>query len=225
MTTRLPPTLALLLMTLVAVGAAGALGQEVTDSMLVEVRGPLADVEIATVEIAIEGPVPVGYQFIVLARAFDSDSARIDAAYFWSSTHPEYVSVRALSDSTAVVTALRKTRDPEGAPLVGTDGEPIRPYVILRATERGEIRIAGMGPQGEFLGLDGFTLQCSMDAEGRCLDPGPHGYACAYYVRDDRLVLQSDLPPRCPILFPPDPSSPRKLQERVVPFQVLAASG
>ena len=210
----------------------------ITDTMIITIRGNLAQVEIAQAEIFVV-PMRIGDTGNLVARAFDEAGDPIDATYFWEVSDPTKMLLTVTSDSTATITALRKTeRDSQGNPI------PI--VITLKAVQTTEVAIgAWRSADGKFLGWnDNITLPCAAHSDGQLAwkalaesdDPRItddlraesgawcSAQLCAYALRGNRLVLASDIPPTCPALWEPVEGSTRPMSDRVIPFYALAST-
>lgn len=196
--------------------------QEIADTMRITIRGDLARTEIVRAEVFVQD-LRIGQQGVLVAQAYDSDGDPVEADFFWESMAPDTLAIEVTSDSTATVTALHKA--------------PAGVIVKLTATEKTRVVIAAWrSADGKFLGIDQFTLQCAALPDGTLsytvieepeLRAEAAGWCsaqlCAYAVKEERMVLQSALPPECPLLF--GAGNPgRPLSSRVVPFAALQAS-
>lgn len=199
-------------------GSSPLQAQEISDTLRITVRGNLARVEIAMAEVIVS-PMKVGQQGVLIARAYDDDGDPMVADFFWESSDPTLVSIAVTSDSTAVITALKKTTEEVS--------------IILRATEKLEIYVAAWrSADGMFLGINEFTLDCAAYPDGTLAHLSPtypadaprwcEAQLCAYGIRGDQLVVQSALPPVCPILYQPPGKSDYTMPERIVSFTALA---
>lgn len=199
----------------------------IVDTMVITIRGNLASVEIAMVDVFVI-PMRVGQQGNLVARAVDEIGDPVDADFFWTVSDTTKLRLEVTSDSTATITALQKTE---------WDGVTI----TLRAVERTRVAIAAWRTaDGAFLGWDDeIRLDCHAYSDGqlayqrpRIEDPELRAEAaewcsaqlCAYALRGDRMVFQSDPPPTCPLLFDPVAEPVRPLSDRIVPFYALAAN-
>lgn len=196
--------------------------QEISDTMRIMIRGDLARSEIVRAEVFVHD-LKIGQQGVLVARAYDSDGDPVDANFFWESMAPDTLAIEVTSDSTATVTAIHKA--------------PAGVIVKLTATEKTRVVVAAWrSADGKFLGFDQFTLRCAALPDGTLSytvieEPELRAEAaawcsaklCAYAVKEERMVLQSALPPECPLLF--GSGNPgRPLSSRVVPFAALSAN-
>lgn len=199
----------LALLALLCLSTAPAQGQAVTDSLRVTIRGDLAAAEIGVVSEVNLNNMKIGQSAVLVAGAVDSDGDPVEAEFFWESLSPDTLQLTVLNDSTAQVTALHKA--PGGV------------TVRLTATQPVEIQLAGFRG-GEFDAWGTTTQYCDTDQAGVVTGNCTENYFCAYAVRGATLVFQSDLPPRCPVLFQVPPESSYPMSDRIRPFYALAAN-
>jgi hypothetical protein len=174
--------------------------QEVTDTIEVTIRGRLTDVMITSELVT---PPTVGDSVIFVALAFDEEGNPMTAgiAFFWASSDPTRLQITERPDGSALGVALRQ----------GT----VRVWVRAEMVE--VMQIASFRPPDSL----NWTLQ----------DDSPVGVPlqyCAYLTRNNELVLQSQPPPTCPIVFLAPTEPPNSVWAnlyRVRPYESILRIG